>query len=457
VLSINKLTAGQHRYYVELSGERVDVVESVGDGVEEYYVGGTEARGEWLGSGARQLGLTGDVDGHTLRRVLAGEEPAGESLRTSPVPVRVVGFDVTHSAPKSVSVMLGLGEPEVRAAVRRAHDRAVREALGYLERTAGAVRRGAGGTRIEPANGLIVAAFRHRTSRAGDPQLHTHCLVANLAEGPDGRWSALDGRRIHAHARAASFVYQAVLRSELTHELGVEWLTVRDGIAEVAGVPRRVVQAFSRRRADILAELDRHGTSGARAAEAAALATRRPKDRQTSAEDLAVEWRSRAAELGFGRDDIERLLGTASRARSFGDSDLARMFNSLSAPTGLTSRRSTFSRRDVVQALAERLPVELRLSAAAVEQLADRFLASDRVVPLVPSSTDPETRLAFRRRDGRVLPVTREEWIYSTPELLSLERRLIDTAVAGQGAKAGQAGETAVRSAIAARPTLGAD
>jgi hypothetical protein len=74
VLSINKLSAGPHRYYVELSGERVDVVESVGDGVEEYYVGGTEARGEWLGAGARQLGLTGDVAAEALRRVLAGED-----------------------------------------------------------------------------------------------------------------------------------------------------------------------------------------------------------------------------------------------------------------------------------------------------------------------------------------------------------------------------------------------
>jgi conjugative relaxase-like TrwC/TraI family protein len=221
VLSITKLTAGQHRYYVELSGDRVDVVESVGDGVEEYYVGGSEARGEWLGVGARQLGLSGDVEGQALRRALAGEDPAGRVLRASRVPVRVVGFDLTFSAPKSVSVLFGLGEPDVRAAVRRAHDRAVREALGYVERTACAVRRGAGGSRVEPADGLIVAAFRHRTSRAGDPQLHTHCLVANLAKGPDGRWSTLDGRRIYAHARAVSFVYQAVLRSELSRELGL--------------------------------------------------------------------------------------------------------------------------------------------------------------------------------------------------------------------------------------------
>ena len=96
----------------------------------------------------------------------------------------------------------------------------------------------------------------------GDPQLHTHAVVANLGKGPDGRWSTLDGRRIHAQARTASFVYQAVLRSELSPELGVEWTPVRRGIAEIAGVPAPVLRAFSRRRAEIEAGLARHGTSG---------------------------------------------------------------------------------------------------------------------------------------------------------------------------------------------------
>ena len=127
------------------------------------------------------------------------------------------------------------------------------------------------------ASGLVAAAFRHRTSRAGDPQLHTHVLVANLGRGPDGRWSALDGRRLYAHARAASFIYQAVLRAELTRTLGLEWLPVRNGIAELVGVPKPVLRAFSRRRAEIQAALAERGTSGPRAAEAAALATRQAK------------------------------------------------------------------------------------------------------------------------------------------------------------------------------------
>ena len=86
---------------------------------------------------------------------------------------------------------------------------------------------------VEPASGLVVGLFRHRTSRVGDPQLHTHAVVANLGRGPDGRWSTLDGRRLYAQARTASFVYQAVLRSELSRELGVQWTVVRRGASSV--------------------------------------------------------------------------------------------------------------------------------------------------------------------------------------------------------------------------------
>ena len=158
------------------------MIESVGEGAEEYYLGSGEARGEWLGDGARELGLAGPVEGEELRRLFAGLDPRdGATLRSSRA--KVAGFDLTFSAPKSVSVVFGIADPEVRRAVRAAHDRAVAEAVWYLERSAAAVRRGHGGAVVEQASGLVAAAFRHRMSRAGDPQLHTHVLVANLARG----------------------------------------------------------------------------------------------------------------------------------------------------------------------------------------------------------------------------------------------------------------------------------
>lgn len=224
----------------------------------------------------------------------------------------MAGFDLTLSAPKSVSVVFGIGDRELRAAVRSAHDRAALEAVGYLERSAAAVRRGHGGAEVVPAQGLVAAAFRHRTSRAGDPQLHTHVLVANLGRGPDGCWSALDGRRVYAHARAASFVYQAVLRAELTRTLGLEWLPVRNGIADLVGVPKPVLRAFSRRRAEIQAAMAERGTSGPRAAEAAALATRQVKHAAATLDELVADWRARAVEFGLDYASVERLLSRVS-------------------------------------------------------------------------------------------------------------------------------------------------
>ncbi len=144
---------------------------SVSSGVDDYYLSGPEAPGVWTGAGARMLGLGGEVDAVRLDRVLSGLHPApGEALGRI-VARRVPGFDLTFSAPKSVSVLFGVGDARLRAAIRDAHDRAVDDALSYVEGEAGVTRRGAGGTAVIRGRGLIAAAFRHRTSRAGDPQL----------------------------------------------------------------------------------------------------------------------------------------------------------------------------------------------------------------------------------------------------------------------------------------------
>lgn len=449
VLSIGKLGAGQADYYLDEEEGRVDPVESL-EGAEEYYLGAGEARGVWIGTGSVQLGLAGDVDGAQLRAVLAGLDPRdGSPLRSGRGGVRVAAFDLTFSAPKSVSVLFGVGEGDVRVAIRQAHDRAVREALAYLEGSAAFVRRGPAGVEVMQADGLVAAAFRHRTSRVGDPQLHTHLLVANLARGIDGRWSALDGRRLYAHARTASFVYQAVLRGELTHALGVEWTPVQKGIAEIAGVPEAVMRAFSRRRAEIVAAMTQRGTSGARAAEAAALATRRPKDRRVTAEVLADGWRRVAAALGLDARAIRALMGR-TRAPKLDQATWLRTLARLIGPDGLTLRRSTFTRREVIQALCEQLPAGARVEARLLERAADAVLGSREVVALLPEDRGE----VFRRRDGRVVPVARDALAYSTTGLLAVEQRLMDRVGSGRGAEVGLVSPWLVDLAIQARPTL---
>jgi conjugative relaxase-like TrwC/TraI family protein len=222
---------------------------------------------------------------------------------------------LTFSAPKGVSVLFGIGDAELRREIRYAHDRAVSEALGYVEPAAAMTRRGLGGVHVIAGRGLITAAFRHRMSRAGDPQLHTHVLAANVVLGADGRWSTPYGRRIYAHTKTAGYLYEPRLRSLLMRELGVSWRPVRNGIADVDGVPPAVLRAFSRRRADIEAELERRGaSSSAGAAEVAALATRRAKDYRVTPEQLVSEWRQRAPELGFGRELVRRLVAVSDRS-----------------------------------------------------------------------------------------------------------------------------------------------
>ena len=396
------------------------------------------------------------VDGEALRRVLAGEDDEGEQLRASRVPVSVAGYDLTFSAPKSVSVLFALGDADVREAVRAAHDRAVREALGYMERTAAAVRRGAGGSRVEPAGGFIAAAFRHRTSRAGDPQLHTHVLVANLAQGPDGRWSTL-GRPSPVHACA---------RDELRLPGGApERADARAGsaMAERAGWHRR-----DRRRAEAGAQGVQPAPGGHRGGARAVGHLRPSRVRSGRAGHPAGEGSAhelpgapaRLARAGCrARVRSRRAAGDLHNrvARELSDAQLDQLFALLAGPTGLTLRTATFSRRDVVQALSERLPAEMVVSGARLEALADRFLSSERVVALLPGDADTESQLAFRRRDGRVVPLAREEWLYSTPELLALERRIVETAGAASNAGAGQADAAAIKHALRARPTLGCD
>ena len=201
MLSIGKLAVGQADYYLEQAQGSVTRAGAVSTGVENYYLQGSEAAGAWVGDGVRALGLGGTVDALRLDRVLSGCAPASGEPLGRVVPRRVPGFDLTFSAPKSVSVLFGVGDEEMRAAIQDAHDQAVREALSYMEREAGVTQRGAGGSVAIAGRGLIGAASLHRTSRAGDPQLHTHVLVANLVLGADGRWGTLDGRRIYGTRR----------------------------------------------------------------------------------------------------------------------------------------------------------------------------------------------------------------------------------------------------------------
>ena len=418
MLSIGKLGVGQERYYLG----------KVAEGAEDYYSGEGEAEGYWLGDGAELLGLDGRVEADQLVAMLTGRNPVdGEQLGLKSAPNRepVPGFDLTFSAAKSVSLTWALGGHPVSGQVAEAHLAAVAEALKYLEASACWARRGRGGAEFVRGAGFLAAAYPHRSSRAGDPQLHTHVLIANATLGPDGRWSRLYHPALYEHAKTASYIYEAHLRHELTRRLGIEWQPVRKGLADVEGFTPEQIRHFSTRRAEIL-EAAGEGAS-ARAMQIATLATRKAKEQDLSEATLRETWRVKALEVGLDREEIARFLGHERPG--------ATVLTAAQAERSVTAHFSHFDRRDVVQAVADNLPHGA--PASEVVQLADAFLASESVIRISEGPRGPR---------------------FTTERIWKLEQRALS--VAAEMASAGDkalAGEIVAARVIAARPSLKPD
>jgi conjugative relaxase-like TrwC/TraI family protein len=327
---------------------------------------------------------------------------------------RVQSFDHCFSSPKSVSLLAAGGGDQIRRQVAEARAEALTVGIGYLERHGIGVRRDHNGTdRHQATSGLVAVAFEHRLSRSGDPQFHTHVLVQNAAQGPDGRWTALDSDRLYAHLMAADHLYLAAERAALTERLGVRWgpMDERSGAAEIIGLDdRALIERFSKRSEQIDHWLAEQGLSGIKASSAAAVATRAPKDHGESEQSVYQRWARELAEQGVGGRQLAEVC-RGERGRPATTQEARRVLDELAGAEGLTAEASTFTRAEVVDALAKRLPVAASAQQALTqaEQAADRFL-EERAV-----------RVAHDRRLG----VER----YSTPELLTLERELVDGAV----------------------------
>ncbi len=423
VLSVAKLTVGQEAYYEQ----------QVAAGLDDYYAGRGESPGIWAGRGAELLGLAGVVEDGELGTLLRGIDPASIAWLRTPVRERsitvrvldaesgewheeakrlapVSGFDLVFSCPKSVSILHALTDDErVRREISEAHEASWQAAGGYLEREACIVRRRRGGTIREHGEGFVAAAFRHRTSRAQDPHLHTHVIVANLARSEDGEWRALDGEAIlRTYRLAAGYLYEANLRHELTCRLGVGWTEPVKGMAELEGVPEEAVRAFSTRRQSLVEHMQARGTEGFAASRVAALATREAKE-QVDLPRLREEWKARAAEHGLARRELRTLVGPPHRARAI---DLGGAAEQLLSSDGLTAKQTTFTMPELVCAVA-----------GAVSQ---GGTADDVVETAEQLATHPGVELVeAERTPGRPARFT-------TRELLEVEREALEIALAGR-------------------------
>ena len=420
--------------------------------VEDYYFERGEAPGRWDGALARELELEGLVESVDLKALLAGQRPStGEVLAAHPAR-KVTGFDLVFRAPKSVSLAWGLSTDELVAEqLRESHRVAVSAALGYLEREAGYTRRGAGGSERVAATGLAAATFEHRTSRAGDPLLHTHVVVANLVHTADDRvWRTLDSRGLFRHAKTAGVLYQAQLRHELTSRLGLAWQPVVNGHADLAGFDRDIIETFSQRRVQIVERLEQIGMDSPAAAQIATYATRQPKELQAPEDELRAQWTARALDHGFDPDRLAKLLYAvdANATQLLIDTqalgDLAEL---VAGDDGLTAGSATFARRDAVQAIAAALPAGG--TVAEVERLTDQLLADGRVVTVGPGE-----QLSLLERT----PTDIDDPIrFTTAGLLTTEAEAIQRALGRRDDGSGSVDEATVDWTLHRHRELGAD
>jgi conjugative relaxase-like TrwC/TraI family protein len=284
-----------------------------------------------------------------------------------------------------VSILFVIAPAQISGQLVACHEEAVGAALGYLEDAAVRVRRGNADEHVERAEGLIAAAYRHRMSRALDPQLHTHVVAANLACGRDGRFTALHSAELYRAAKTAGFLYQAHLRALVSERLGLEWGPVASGAAELQGVARGVVEFFSKRREAMrrAAAEGGIGLGSRRAAERAALATRERKQYEVQTHAWREEVRACAGEQGLGAGEVIGLLRLgAQRVRAGvavgGGVDERALGDGLAGPEGLTERSNTFDERAVSQEFAA--AAARGALVGEVRAMTDRFMARDDVI-----------------------------------------------------------------------------
>jgi conjugative relaxase-like TrwC/TraI family protein len=432
VADIAKLSVGREEYYTR----------ELGTDHEQYLSGHGESPGRWYGAGATSLGLQGEASVAGFQAMFEGRDPTtGELLGRPHGRNAMPAFDVVLRPTKSVSILYGLGDPVIGRAVLAAHHAGLAEAVGYLDEHLGA-RRGHGGVQHVSGQGVLAVGFDHRTSREGDPLLHTHLVIANRIRGPDGRWTALDGRDLYRHRLAADAVYRATYQRELVRTLGAEW-TAADGHGnrELQGMPEDLIRGFSKRTGEIDAELDRLEADGRertpRLVKWTVQATRKPKQHEPP-DTLYGRWRAEAAERGMDPDTLVRQVTgrTVNRVQDQPVSDevAGRLFDRLAGPDGLTGHASTFTRPEVLVALGAGLGGATRIE---LEALADRFLG-ERAVSVVADRALEERR-------------------WSTPELLAVEQRLVARATGRTEEQTARVSHQVVGEALAAHPTAGTD
>lgn len=288
-------------------------------GSEEYYiqyaVDGGERPGEWMGEGAKRLGLSGEVLPESLRNLFKGLHPDGTKQLINLSAIRkdlehVPAWDLTLSPPKDVSLLAGLFD-DFTAKIEVCQADGVRAAVEYIENNASFTRRGSGGKRLERCE-PIIACFNHVTSRNNDPQWHSHLLILNAGAHSDG-FGTIVSQFLYDHQTAINGVYLAGLAKSLQRELGLTILARElkpfepGDTFRIDGIPDNLRDFLSSRRAEILSARVRFGATTEGGSEAAALATRRPKT-HVPLSILRPHWTKAAESIGVDLSELRAAL-----------------------------------------------------------------------------------------------------------------------------------------------------
>lgn len=476
---MRRMTLGAGFRYLMSSVARSDRQGPTADPLTVYYTQEGTPPGRFLGSGLagldggrgvgpgsvvteehlwRMLGMLQDpITGQTLGRAPAADRPAcRDAGRPRPASRTVAGFNLTFSAPKSVSIAWAMTDGPTRERIYAAHQRALGFVIGYAEREVFTTRTGRGGVVSEAVRGVVAAGFDHWDSRAGDPQLHTHVVVLNRVQAAtDGAWRTLDSRALFKANVALSELYNGALMDLLTADLGWGWEAQRRARStsptwEVTGVAKALREEFSQRSTAINAAaqdlIEGFSASGGRQPTAAdvirlrqqaTLQTRPAKELRPLA-DLVRGWRHRA-EPHLDAEPQAWVATLANRgdlpALSAADLEDGMLKDAATMVVDeVAARRATFTRSNVLAEALRQLHGVRFATPHERAQAAERVttMALDASVRLTPPEVG-RVPVALQRPDGSTRLRARDATIYTTTGVLQAEERLLAAGRATDG------------------------
>jgi conjugative relaxase-like TrwC/TraI family protein len=398
------------------------------------------------------------------REPVNARELAGQIAKDSrPRAQTVAGYDLTFSPVKSVSTLWAIADPAVAAVIERAHQAAVKDALAFIEEHALLTRTGPQGIRQVNVRGLVAAAFTHRDSRAGDPDLHTHVAVANKVQTLDGRWLSIDGRVLFKANVAASETYNTALERHLRETLGLRFAERpgtdpgRRPIRELVGIDPRLNQRWSTRRAHINTRRSElaiqfqkdHGrpptpVEALHLAQQATLETRDAKHEPRSLTEQRATWFGEATAVLGGPEAVASMVRTVlappAETAPIADSHwIAQTADRILSV--MEASRSTWQMwhvRAEAQRQVRTIDVCAEDATALVDVLVDEVLDRRCLALAVPHDGIQEPEV-MRRIDGSSMYTVAGADLYTSQRILDAEQRLLTTAGRRDGSAVDQA------------------